>query len=91
MDSPELDATPLFEVRPRTPEVERVLMETRVALSFVRDKAGNLAVADVKALREDPGQRLAIGPSDFVLKLKTLTTSRYWLDTGVFRNVSRYL
>lgn len=91
VDSPEMDATPLFEVRPRTPEVERVLVETRVALSFTRDKQGNLAIADVKALREDPSARLAIGPSDFVLKLKTLTTSRYWLDTGVFRNVSRYL
>ena len=24
------------------------------------------------------------------LKLKTLTTDRYWLDTGVFKNIMRY-
>ena len=31
------------------------------------------------------------GKDDFNLMLKTVISDRYWLDTGVFKNVVKYL
>jgi hypothetical protein len=33
----------------------------------------------------------SFGKDDFTLMLKTVTSDRYWLDTGVFKNVTKYL
>ncbi len=86
VDSPEMDASPLFEVRPRGPEVEAALLTDRVTITFERDKKGQILIADVKSQR---GGR-TWSRDDFYLKLKTLTSERYWLDTGVFKNIARY-
>jgi hypothetical protein len=87
VDSEEMDGSPLFEVRPATEDVERALLEDRVSLTFERKKDGRLAIADVKSQRDV----FQFGPDDFKLVLKTLTGDRYWLDTGVFKNVVRYV
>ena len=33
----------------------------------------------------------SFGREDFVVQLKTVTSDRYWLDSGVFRNLSKYI
>jgi hypothetical protein len=83
VDSEEMDASPLFEVRPATKEVEQALLEDRVNLEFGMDK-GRLVVSKATSQRG----LYTYAPEDFVLTLKTITSDRYWLDTGVFRNVS---
>jgi hypothetical protein len=87
VDSPEMDAAPLFEVRPRSAEVEAALLTDRASIVFERDKKGQVHVGDVKSMKG----LYAFSKDDFYLKLKTLTVDRYWLDTGVFKNVLRYL
>lgn len=87
VDSPEMDASPLFEVLPSTPEAERALLRERVGLVFGRDKKGHVSIVDVKGQKNGHPFTTA----DFRLRLKTLTSDRYWLDTGVFRNIVRYL
>lgn len=87
VDSPEMDAAPLFEVRPRSADVEQALLADRAAIVFERDKHGQIHVAEVKSQKG----LYAFQKEDFYLKLKTLTVDRYWLDTGVFKNVLRYL
>ncbi len=87
VDSPEMEASPLFEVLPATPEAERVLLRERVSLVFSRDKRGQIHIADVKT--QKGGQPLT--KDDFRLRLKTLTSDRYWIDTGVFKSIVRYL
>lgn len=82
VDSEEMDACPIFEVRPATKEVERALLEDRVNLTFSFDK-GRIAVAQAASQRG----LYTYAPEDFVLALKTITSDRYWLDTGVFRGV----
>jgi hypothetical protein len=80
VDSEEMDACPLFEVRPATKEVEQALLEDRVNLQFTMDK-GRLVVSQATSMRG----LYTYSPSDFTLGLKTITSDRYWLDTGVFR------
>lgn len=87
VDSQEMDGSPLFEVTPATREVEAALLEDRVSLTFEQKKDGRIVIADVKSQRDV----FQFGPDDFRLRLKTATTDRYWLDTGVFKNVLRYL
>ncbi len=87
VDSPEMDASPLFEVRPANAEVEAALREDRVAITFEARKDGSIAIGDVTSQRGTHH----FTAEDFVLSLKTATTDRYWLDTGVFKNVGRWL
>jgi hypothetical protein len=87
VDSPEMDASPLFEVVPRNADVERALLEDRVSLTFGLTKAGDIVVRDVASQRGV----YTFSPEDFVLSLRTLTTDRYWLDTGVFKNLLKYV
>jgi len=85
VDSQEMDGSPLFEVTPASPEVEAALREDRVQIAFEQKRDGSIAIAEVTSQR---GVH-TFSPSDFVLGLKTAQTDRYWLDTGVFRNVER--
>jgi hypothetical protein len=85
--SQEMDGSPLFEVRPATRDVEQALLEDRVSLTFELTDKGEIAVADVISQRDV----YSFGKDDFTLMLKTVTSDRYWLDTGVFKNVSKYL
>jgi hypothetical protein len=85
VDSEEMDGSPLFEVRAATKDVEQALLEDRVHLVFTQSDAGDIAIASAASQRN----LYTYGPDDFVLALKTITTDRYWLDTGVFRNVGR--
>jgi hypothetical protein len=87
VDSQEMDGSPLFEVRAKNAEVEQALLEDRVGISFSCSKAGELAIAEVTSQKG----LYQFSPDDFVLALKTLTTDRYWLDTGVLRNVLKYV
>ncbi len=87
VDSEEMDGSPLFEVRPANADVEQALLEDRVNLRFALDESGRIAVADVSSQRDV----YSFGKDDFVLALKTITTDRYWLDSGVFRNLGRYV
>lgn len=87
VDSPEMDASPLFEVRPASPDVEAALREDRVQITFERGRDGSIAIAEVASQRGAHH----FAPTDFVLALKTAPEGRYWLDTGVFRNVGRWL
>jgi hypothetical protein len=87
VDSQEMDGSPIFEVRPKNAEVEQALLEDRVGLTFSLSKAGAIGITEVTSQKE----LYQFALDDFVLALKTLTTDRYWLDTGVFRNVLRYV
>jgi hypothetical protein len=87
VDSPEMDGSPLFEVRPANRDVEQALLEDRVNLRFSLDADGHVKI-DSAASERDLNE---YGPDDFVLRLKTATLDRYWLDTGEFRGISRYV
>jgi hypothetical protein len=87
VDSPEMDASPLFEVVPRNADVERALLEDRVSLTFALAANGELGVHEVTSQRGV----YSFSPDDFALSLKTLTSDRYWLDTGVFKNILKYV
>jgi len=87
VDSPEMDGSPLFEVRPATPEVEAALLEDRVSLRFGLTDKGEIKIAEVGSQR----QIYSFGEGDFTLALKTITTDRYWLDSGVFKGAARYV
>ncbi|NUO48485.1 MAG: hypothetical protein HOV80_06480 [Polyangiaceae bacterium] len=91
VDSPEMDATPLFEVLPASPDAERALLRERVSLVFSRDKKGQIHISDVKTQKGGASDGRSFTKDDFRLRLKTLTSDRYWLDTGVFRSIVRYL
>jgi hypothetical protein len=82
--SPEMDGSPLFEVRAATPEVEAALLEDRVHLRFGRTKTG-LSIREVTSQRDV----YSFSVDDFQLRLKTLTGERYWLDTGIFPGMTR--
>jgi len=86
VDSQEMDGSPLFEVEPRSAEVEAALLDDRVSLSFELAGDGQIAIAGVMSQRGV----YSFEPEDFRLRLKTITADRYWLDTGVFKNISRY-
>ncbi len=87
VDSPEMDASPLFEVLPRTPDVEQALLEDRVTLSFALSDGDRITIENVTSQRGV----YTFGPDDFVLSLRTLTEGRYWLDTGVFKDILKYV
>lgn len=80
VDSQEMEGSPLFEIRPANPEVEAALLEDRVAIQFERTRDGLLQVAKVTSQKNT----YSFEPTDFVMSLKTATSDRYWLDTGVF-------
>jgi hypothetical protein len=83
--SEQMEGSPLFEVRPATPEVEQALVEDRVTLEFQRTKETPVTIARVESTK---GQ-YTYEPTDFVLALKTATFDRYWLDSGVFLTKER--
>ena len=87
VDSEEMDGSPLFEVRPKSADVEQALLEDRVSIQFALGKDGTIAIGDVVSQKNV----YQFAPDDFVLRLKTITSDRYWLDTGVFRGILRYL
>ena len=79
VDSQEMDGSPLFEVLPASPQVEQALLEDRVKLRFRLEEGGQIVIDEVQSQR----QAYSFAPTDFRLRLKTVTTDRYWLDTGV--------
>jgi len=87
VDSQEMDASPLFEVSPSSPAVATALLSDRVTLVFELAKSGEIFIKEVQSQKD----MFDFSPDAFRLKLKTVTTDRYWLDTGVFKNISRYL
>jgi hypothetical protein len=87
VDSEEMEGSPLFEVRPTSKDVEQALLEDRVSLTFELDAKGKIAIKDVVSQRGV----YQFSNEDFELALKTLTTDRYWLDTGVFKNILKYI
>ena len=87
VDSEEMDGSPLFEVRPATDAVNAALLEDRVSLKFSLGDKGEIGIAEVTSQR----QVYSFGPDDFVLALKTITTDRYWLDSGVLKGAARYV
>jgi hypothetical protein len=80
VDSQEMEGSPLFAVRPATPEVESALLEDRVAIEFGRTKGGRIQIASVTSQKG----HYQFDANDFVLSLKTAAFDKYWLDTGVF-------
>jgi len=81
VDSQEMDGSPLFEVLPADERIERALLDDRVRLRFRRGEDGQVSIESVESQRDG-----AFAPDDFVLKLKTVTVDRYWLDTGVLES-----
>ena len=79
VDSQEMDGSPLFEVLPATAAIEQALLEDRVTIAFELRDDGSVGIADVQSQRKT----YTFGPTDFRLRLKTVTVDRYWLDTGV--------
>ena len=84
--SQEMDGAPLFEVRPQNPDVEAALLEDRVLLEFQRGADGQITIATVTSQRG----AYAFETTDFYLALKTIAQDRYWIDTGVFADKTRY-
>ncbi len=84
--SQEMDGAPLFEVRPQSPDVEAALLEDRVSLEFQRSADGQISIAGVTSQRG----AYQFEPTDFLLALKTIAQDRYWIDTGVLTDRSRY-
>jgi hypothetical protein len=80
VDSQEMEGSPLFEVRPATPDVESALLEDRVSIQFSLTREGNIAVGKVTSQKN----QYSFETTDFVLALKTAAYDKYWLDTGVF-------
>lgn len=87
VDSQEMDGSPLFEVLPARPEVEQALLEDRVKIRFELTADGGIGIAEVESQRKSH----SFSPSDFRLRLKTVTVDRYWLDTGVLETPYRAL
>lgn len=87
VDSEEMDGSPLFEVRAATADVEAALLEDRVSLKFALSDKGDLSIAEVTSQR----QVYQFGKDDFTLALKTITTDRYWLDSGVFKGAAKFV
>ncbi len=83
--SEQMEGSPLFEIRPATPEVEQALLDDRVTIEFQRTKDAPVVIARVESTR---GQ-YSYEPTDFVMALKTATFDRYWLDSGVFLTKER--
>ncbi len=86
VDSQEMDGSPLFEVEPTSPEALSALLDDRVLLSFELSKEGQISIESVASQRGIYDFKR----DDFRLRLKTITTDRYWLDTGVFKDVVRF-
>jgi hypothetical protein len=83
--SEQMEGSPLFEIRPATPEVENALLDDRVTIEFQRTKDAPVIISRVESTR---GQ-YSYEPTDFVMALKTATFDRYWLDSGVFLTKER--
>ena len=58
-----------------------------MTLSFGLSDDDRITIEDVTSQRGV----YTFGPDDFVLSLRTLTEGRYWLDTGVFKDVLKYV
>lgn len=86
VDSQEMDGSPLFEVLPARPEVERALLEDRAKIRFRLRDDGQIEIAEVQSQRD----QYPFGPHDFRLRLKTAVSDRYWLDTGVLAAPTRF-
>ncbi|WP_394832144.1 virulence factor SrfB [Pendulispora rubella] len=86
VDAEEMDAAPLFVVLPKNADVERALLEDRVSLTFAVDK-NTVSITQVISHRNV----YQFSPDDFVLRLKTIVSDRYWLDTGIFRKLLDYV
>jgi hypothetical protein len=86
VDSQEMDGSPLFEVVPTSPEVERALLEDRVKIRFRLKDDGQIEIDNVESQRNT----YKFSPADFRLRLKTATVDRYWLDTGVLAVPTRF-
>ena len=67
--------------------MEQALLEDRVTLSFSQGEDDRISIAEVTSQRGV----YTFGPDDFVLSLRTLTEGRYWLDTGVFKDILKYV
>jgi hypothetical protein len=87
VDSPEMEASPLYAVEPADPSVQGALLEDRVSLTFALGPDESLTIAAVTSQRE----LYQFHPDDFVLSLKTMARERHWLDDGMFANVLRHL
>ncbi|HVY47635.1 MAG TPA: virulence factor SrfB [Minicystis sp.] len=86
VDAQEMDGSPLFEVRPASDEVKQALLEDRVRIRFELDAGGRVRIASAESDKD----LNEYAPEDFVLRLKTATLDRYWLDTGELRGIGRY-
>lgn len=80
VDSEEMDGSPLYEVIPASPDMERALLDDRALLRFSLTGEGHIVVSEVVSQRG----KFGFEPSDFELRLRTSREERYWLDTGVF-------
>lgn len=80
VDSQEMEGSPLFEVRPQSPDVEAALLEDRVSITFELGRDGNITIGKVASQKN----QYSFESTDFVLTLKTAACDKYWLDTGVF-------
>ncbi len=87
VDSPQMDGSPLYRVRPANEDVKAALLEDRVSLQF---RAGEHGAIEIAKVTSQKGQ-YAFEPKDFVLELRTAVHDRYWLDTGILRGSTRYL
>ena len=67
--------------------MQKALLEDRAAITLERGKDGRVFVAGASSQKDV----YTFTKNDFQLRLKTITDERYWLDTGVFKNVLRYL
>ncbi|MBX3185665.1 MAG: virulence factor SrfB [Labilithrix sp.] len=80
VDSQEMEGSPLFEVKPASPDVDAALLEDRVSIQFSLTREGQIAITKVESQRN----QYSFEPNDFALTLKTAAYDKYWLDTGVF-------
>lgn len=87
--SPEMEAAPLYEVRPAGRDVQEALLEDRVSLKFelAADPPGTIRIHSVVSHRDI----FEFNTGNFVLALKTLDEQKYWTDTGIFKNIEQHL
>ncbi len=86
--SEEMDGAPLFEVCPRDAATEEALLAARARVRFRLAEGDRIEIAEVIA-NERGGQMFS--PGDLVLRLRTSSFDRYWLDTGELEVGHRWL